>query len=86
MKKNLHPITRPTVFQDVTTGDAFLVDSTVETGDVVMWLDGQSYPLVKVEISSSSHSAYIDEPVVEKTSTRAEKFNKKYTKSFGNVH
>lgn len=78
MKKNLHPITQKTVFQDVVTGEAILVESTIETGESVLWEDGNTYPLVKVEVSSSSHPAYTNVVVEERPSSRAEKFKQKY--------
>jgi large subunit ribosomal protein L31 len=81
MKKTIHPQTQKVVFQDMATGHTFLVDSTVETADSVLWSDGQTYPLVKVEISSASHSAFTGGVKVETTSTRKEKFDRKFGKS-----
>ena len=84
MKKNIHPISQKTVFQDVSTGTTFLVDSTSETGESVIWSDGNTYPLVKVEISSASHAAFTEQPVETRESTRAEKFRARYERS--NLH
>lgn len=42
------------VFQDVVTGQSFLVDSVVETAETVVWTDGKSYPVVKIEISDAT--------------------------------
>lgn len=42
------------VFQDVVTGQSFLVDSVVETAETVLWSDGNTYPVVKVEISDAT--------------------------------
>lgn len=80
MKKNLHPTSRKVVFQDMVTQEQFLVESTVETAESVLWSDGQSYPLVKVEISSSSHPVFTGEEKVETKSSRRETFEKKYSK------
>ena len=54
MKKDLHPTNyRPVVFQDLNNGANYLTRSTVATDETVD-LDGATYPLVKVHISSSS--------------------------------
>jgi large subunit ribosomal protein L31 len=81
MKKNIHPVSQKTVFQDVATGTTFLVDSTIETGESVLWTDGNTYPLVKVEISSASHPAFTEQPVETRESTRAEKFRARYDRT-----
>jgi large subunit ribosomal protein L31 len=81
MKKNIHPVSQKTVFQDVSTGTTFLVDSTIETGESVVWPDGNTYPLVKVEISSASHSAFNEEAIEASESTQAEKFRARYERS-----
>ena len=80
MKKNLHPRSQKVVFEDMMTGQQFLIDSTVQTAEMVQWDDGQSYPLIKVEISSSSHPVFTGKEALEVTSTRREKFDKKYSK------
>jgi large subunit ribosomal protein L31 len=80
MKKNLHPQSQKVVFQDMMTGEQFLIDSLVQTAETILWEDGNSYPLLKVEISSSSHPVYTGKAAVEVTSTRREKFDKKYSK------
>ena len=81
MKATIHPQTQKVVFQDMATGHTFLVDSTIETADTVLWNDGQTYPLVKIEISSASHPAFTGGEKVETTSTRRETFDKKYSKA-----
>ncbi|MES2855543.1 MAG: type B 50S ribosomal protein L31 [Bdellovibrionota bacterium] len=80
MKKGLHPETRKVVFRDVVTNQTFLVDSLVETGDAVVWTDGNTYPLVNVEISSSSHPAFSGEQAVDVETPRGEAFRDKYLK------
>lgn len=42
------------VFQDVVTGQSFLVDSVVETAETMVWTDGKTYPVVKIEISDAT--------------------------------
>lgn len=75
MKKQLHPSDyRPVVFQDATTGFAFLTQSTASTNDTIDWEDGQSYPLIKVHISSSSHPFFTGEQKLLDTTGRVDRF------------
>ena len=79
MKKQLHPEMQNVIFRDMTTGDQFLIRSTASSAQTTTWHDGESYPLLKVEISSRSHPAYlVKAPVTQKASSRAEQFNAKY--------
>ena len=58
MKQGIHPENyRPVVFKDMSNGDMFLTKSTAKTNDTVEF-EGETYPVVKVEISSSSHPFY----------------------------
>ena len=55
MKKGIHPENyRPVVFKDMSNGDMFLTKSTCKTSETVEF-EGETYPVVKVEISSTSH-------------------------------
>ena len=59
MKKGIHPDNyRPVVFKDMSNGDMFLTKSTAKTNDTVEF-EGETYPVVKVEISSSSHPSIL---------------------------
>ena len=80
MKKNLHPVSQKVVFQDMVTQEQFLVESTIQTAETVLWADGNTYPLVKVEISSSSHPVFTGEERPEVVSSRRDQFEKKYSK------
>ena len=55
MKKDIHPEYRPVVFNDLASGTKFFTRSTVKTEKTIEWEDGNTYPLVDVEISSASH-------------------------------
>ena len=79
MKKDIHPNYRNVLFKDITTDDNFIVSSTVETDETTTH-EGKEYPLVKVEISSSSHPFYSVKERSGGTTGRIEKFNKKYNK------
>lgn len=51
MKKGIHPENyRPVVFKDMSNGDMFLSRSTCATKDTIEF-EGETYPLVKLEIS-----------------------------------
>lgn len=80
MKKNIHPERRDTIFQDMVTGETFLVKSTAEAAETMLWSDGKEYPVIKVEISSSSHPAYTGGQVEATITPRAEKFAKKFSR------
>ena len=52
MKKGIHPENyRPVVFKDMSNGDVFLSRSTCNTKETIEF-EGETYPLVKLEISS----------------------------------
>ena len=44
------------------------------------WSDGKEYPVVKVEVSSESHSFYTGKTKIMDTAGRVEKFKRRYTK------
>lgn len=46
----------------------------------VEWEDGNTYPLIKVEVSSASHPFYTGKKLFVDTAGRVEKFNKRYKK------
>jgi len=74
MKKDLHPENyRPVVFQDLNNDQTFVTRSTVATDDTIT-LDGVTYPLVKVHISSSSHPFFTGEERVLDIEGRVDKF------------
>ena len=58
MKKGIHPDNyRPVVFKDMSNEDVFITRSTINAKETIE-IDGVTYPLVKIEISSSSHRLY----------------------------
>ena len=55
MKKGIHPENyRPVVFKDMSNGDCFLSRSTCATKETIEF-EGQTYPVIKIEISNTSH-------------------------------
>lgn len=57
MKEGIHPNYREVVFQDMSNGFKFITRSTIQTRENIE-LDGKTYPLAKIEVSSESHSFY----------------------------
>jgi large subunit ribosomal protein L31 len=80
MKAGIHPEYRDVVFQDVTSDFKILTRSTLSSKESVKWEDGNEYPLIKVEVSSSSHPFYTGQNKLIDTSGRVDKFRKRYGK------
>jgi large subunit ribosomal protein L31 len=80
MKPGIHPEYKPVVFQDTSCDFAILTRSTIRTTETIKWTDGNTYPLVKLEISSGSHPFFTGKQKLLDTAGRVEKFNKKYSK------
>jgi large subunit ribosomal protein L31 len=75
MKKEIHPISRPVLFHDNSSGEEFLIESTIHTKETKVWKDGKEYPLFYVEISSASHPFYTGERNIVDSAGRVQKFN-----------
>jgi large subunit ribosomal protein L31 len=83
MKADIHPKNyRLVVFKDMSNGYAFLTKSTVNTKDEIEWEDGNTYPLVKLEISNTSHPFYTGKMKLVDTAGRVDKFKNRYKKHF----
>ena len=75
MKSSIHPQDyRPVVFSDEVAGFAFLTKSTNATTETITWEDGNTYPLVKVHISSASHPFFTGEERIIDTEGRVDRF------------
>ncbi|MFP4089091.1 MAG: type B 50S ribosomal protein L31 [Cyclobacteriaceae bacterium] len=79
MKKDIHPEYRKVVFHDTSSDFKFITRSTVQTDETIE-MDGQEYPVVKVEVSSASHPFYTGKKLYVDTAGRVEKFNRRYKK------
>ncbi len=83
MKKDIHPTNyRYVVFKDISNDYAFLTRSTVETKETVKWEDGKEYPLVKLEISHTSHPFFTGKMKLVDTAGRVDKFKNRYKKHY----
>jgi len=79
MKKDIHPKEyRSVVFKDMSNDVAFLSKSTVRTKDTIVWEDGKEYPLMKLEISNTSHPFFTGKMKLVDTAGRVDKFMNKY--------
>ncbi|TAG86022.1 MAG: type B 50S ribosomal protein L31 [Bacteroidetes bacterium] len=77
MKKDIHPNYRTVVFMDMSSNHKFVTRSTVETRETIEH-EGQTYPLIKLEVSSMSHPFYTGKNVFVDTAGRVEKFQKRF--------
>lgn len=80
MKKGTHPENyRLVVFKDMSNEHTFLTKSTAKTKDTIE-LEGNTYPLVKIEISNTSHPFYTGKMKLVDTAGRVDKFMNRYKK------
>lgn len=81
MKTDIHPEYNNIVFRDLASGTTFLTRSTL-TSDKTIDLEGETYPVIDVEISSESHPFYTGKQRILDSAGRVEKFNQRF-KGFG---
>ncbi|HAR38078.1 MAG: 50S ribosomal protein L31 [Bacteroidetes bacterium GWD2_45_23] len=78
MKKEIHPNNyRPVVFKDMSNEEIFISRSTINAKDTIE-IDGVTYPLVKLEITSASHPFYTGKQKLVDTAGRVDKFMNRY--------
>ncbi|KAA6337537.1 50S ribosomal protein L31 type B [termite gut metagenome] len=78
MKKGIHPTAyRPIVFKDLSNGDVFLSRSTVNTKETIEF-EENTYPLMKLEISNTSHPFYTGKSKLVDSAGRVDKFMNRY--------
>ena len=81
MKKGIHPDSyKKVVFKDMSNDYAFLTRSTATSKETIAWEDGQEYPLIKLEISHTSHPFYTGKMKLVDTAGRVDKFKSRYQK------
>ena len=80
MKKGIHPENyRLVAFKDMSNNDVFLTKSTAQTKETIE-VDGSEYPLIKLEISRTSHPFYTGKTKLVDSAGRIDKFKNKYKK------
>ena len=81
MKKDIHPATYRTVlFEDMSSGEQFLIGSTIRTAEKGTF-EGKEYDKYVVEISSASHPFYTGEDRTLDKTGRVEKFKQRAAKA-----
>lgn len=78
MKADIHPNYRDVVFYDTSSEFKFLTKSTIETSETIVFEDGNTYPVYKIEVSAESHPFYTGKKMLLDTAGRVEKFNRRY--------
>ena len=80
MKQGIHPENyRLVAFKDMSNDDVFLTKSTVDAKETIKH-EGTTYPLVKLEISRTSHPFYTGKTKLIDTAGRIDKFKNRYAK------
>jgi large subunit ribosomal protein L31 len=84
MKEGIHPKNyRLVVFQDMSNGFSFMTRSTASSRDTIKWEDGNEYPLIKLEISNTSHPFYTGKMKLVDTAGRVDKYMNRYRNHLG---
>lgn len=78
MKPGIHPDYRPVVFRDSAAGTAFLTRSTATSEHTITWEDGNTYPVIDVEISAASHPFYTGKSRIVDSAGQVERFERRY--------
>ena len=80
MKLEIHPENyRLVAFKDMSNDDVFITKSTAESKETIE-VDGVTYPVVKLEISRTSHPFYTGKSKLVDTAGHIDKFKNKYAK------
>ena len=80
MKKGLHPETyRLVAFKDMSNDEVFITRSCANTKETIV-IDGVEYPVIKLEISNTSHPFYTGKMKLVDTAGRVDKFYQRYAK------
>lgn len=80
MQKAIHPEEyRMVAFKDMSNDEVFFTKSTANTKDTIE-VEGVEYPLIKLEISRTSHPFYTGTNKLIDTAGRIDKFKNRYSK------
>ena len=78
MKKDIHPSDyRPVVFKDMSNDEIFISRSTANARETIE-VDGVTYPLIKLEITNTSHPFYTGKQTLVDSAGRVDKFMSRY--------
>jgi len=80
MKTGIHPENyRLVAVKDMSNGDTFITKSCADTKETIK-IDGAEYPLIKREITNTSHPFYTGKMKLVDTAGRIDKFKNRYSK------
>ena len=82
MKKIFTPDYNYVIFNDLASGERVLTRTTATSQRTAEWEDGNTYPVIDVEISAASHPFYTGKQRILDTAGRVERFNARF-KGFG---
>lgn len=82
MKQDIHPDYNYVIFNDLASGERVLTRTTATSERTAEWDDGNTYPVIDVEISAASHPFYTGKQRILDTAGRVERFNARF-KGFG---
>lgn len=80
MQQGIHPDYRPVVFRD-RSGDLRLLTRSTRTSDETVEVDGTTYPVIDVDVSSASHPFWTGRGRVVDTEGRVRAFERRYGRS-----
>lgn len=81
MKQGIHPENyRLVVFKDMSNDYTFVCRSCADTKETIVHTDGNEYPLVKLDISYTSHPFFTGKVKLVDTAGRIDKFKSRYDK------
>ena len=78
MNKSIHPDYDYVVFKDTNCNRTFRIRSTCKSDQTIVWDDGNTYPLINLDISSASHPVYTGEKRQAQSEGRVAQFNKRF--------
>ena len=80
MKQGLHPENyRLVAFKDMSNDEVFITRSCANTKETIV-IEGVEYPVIKLEISNTSHPFYTGKMKLVDTAGRVDKFYQRYAK------
>ena len=82
MKSDIHPTYQPVIFNDLASGEKILTRTTATSNKTMEWEDGNTYPVIDVEISAASPPFYTGKQRIMDSAGRVERFNQRF-KGFG---
>ncbi len=55
-----------------------LTRSTIDSNETIEWEDGNTYPLIKLEVTSDTHPFYTGKQNIMDTTGKVERFNRRF--------